>query len=192
MTSTARGPAFRAFQLSDAGKFDQAESVLRYALANLPQPDGNEARYWSEYALTYVFIAKKDWVEAQQHFDAAIAAPSRDPYTLPFLFNGYAQLARITYVPSTSLRLANSFVLKGERLHCGRQPELRPRRNQGAHQSCAGGALAEKGEEFASGDFERDSPETFAAAETLGNGDETKERRGHNGQRTGRQSHRRA
>lgn len=101
----ARGPALRAFQLSDAGKFNEAESVLRQALTNLPQPDGDGARYWAEYALAYMYTAKKDWAEAQRHFDAAISAPSRDPDTLPFLFYKYAQLAKNMH-DNTKLRWA--------------------------------------------------------------------------------------
>jgi tetratricopeptide (TPR) repeat protein len=92
--AVARGPAYRAFQLSDAGKYPEAEAVLNEALGGLPRPDGYGARYWTEYALAYLFAAKKDWAQAQRHFDSAIAAPSRDPDTLPFLFCRYGQLAK--------------------------------------------------------------------------------------------------
>lgn len=92
--AAARGPAFRAFQLSDAGKYEEAEAVLKKALDNLPQPDGHGAQYWTEYALAYLFAAKKDWAQAERHFDAAIAAPSRDLDTLPFLFCRYAQMSK--------------------------------------------------------------------------------------------------
>ena len=90
----ARGPALRAFQLTDAGKFAEAEAELRRSLANLPQPDGNGSLYWTEYSLAYLFMAKKDWAEAQRHFDAAIAAPSRDLDSLPLLYYRYGQLAK--------------------------------------------------------------------------------------------------
>jgi peptidase M1-like protein len=90
----ARAPALRGFQLSDAGKFDEAEAELRGALATIVQPDANGARYWIEYALGYTFMARKSWVEAEQHFDAALAAPTRDPNTLPFLYWRYAQAAK--------------------------------------------------------------------------------------------------
>jgi tetratricopeptide (TPR) repeat protein len=90
----ARAPALRGFQLSDAGKFDEAEAELRSALATIAQPDAYGARYWIEYALGYTLMARKSWAEAEQHFDSALAAPTRDSNTLPFLYWRYAQVAR--------------------------------------------------------------------------------------------------
>jgi hypothetical protein len=90
----ARAPALRGFQFSNAGKFDEAEAELRGALAKIEQPDGFGARYWIEYSLAYMFMARKAWVEAEQHFDAALAAPTRDPNTLPYLYWRYAQAAK--------------------------------------------------------------------------------------------------
>lgn len=90
----ARGPALRGFQLTDAGKFDEAESELRKALANLPVPDLYGARYWTEYSLAYMFMARQEWTEAERHLDAALAAPSRDSETLPFLYWRYARVAK--------------------------------------------------------------------------------------------------
>ena len=90
----ARAPALRGFQLTDARKFDEAEAELRGALPKIAQPDASGARYWIEYSLAYLFMARKAWGEAEEHFDAALAAPTRDPNTLPFLYWRYAQAAK--------------------------------------------------------------------------------------------------
>ncbi len=56
----ARGPALRAFRLADRGKTDEASAELQKALANLPSPDVHGARFWTDYALAYVEIKRKN------------------------------------------------------------------------------------------------------------------------------------
>jgi len=90
----ARGPALRAFRLSDSGKQADAEALLQKALTELPRTDAYGGRFWTEYGLGYVSMAKKDWIAAQRHLDAALASPVRDAETLPWLYWRYAQVAR--------------------------------------------------------------------------------------------------
>ena len=90
----ARGPAFRASYLREDGKLDEAEAILRDALAHLPQPDPYGAQFVDEYETARLLMKKKSWRDAAAHFDAALAAPSRDPEVLPWLFYHYAEVAQ--------------------------------------------------------------------------------------------------
>jgi len=90
----ARGPALRAFRLSDSGKQAEAEEMLQKAMTELPHDDTYGARFWTEYGLAYISMAKKDWTTAQQHLDAALVSPIRDADTLPWLYWRYAQVAK--------------------------------------------------------------------------------------------------
>jgi tetratricopeptide (TPR) repeat protein len=115
----ARGPALHAQRLSDAGKPDEAETELRQALASLPQPDEYGALYWAEYSLGCVFMSRKDWTQAQQHFDAALIAPTRDPDTLPLLFYRYAQAAKNVH-DDAKLRWAVNAAVSADAANGGR------------------------------------------------------------------------
>jgi tetratricopeptide (TPR) repeat protein len=90
----ARGPSLRASYVREDGKLDEAETILRDALAHLPQPDPFGAQFLDEYEMARVMMKKKAWQDAQAHFDAALAAPSRDPEVLPWLFYHYAEVAQ--------------------------------------------------------------------------------------------------
>ncbi len=92
--AAARAAGLRGFQLTDAGKFDEAEAELRSALGALPVPDSYGARYWTEYSLAYLYAAKHEWAAARQHLDAALAAPTRDAATLPYVYWRYAIAAK--------------------------------------------------------------------------------------------------
>jgi hypothetical protein len=90
----ARASASHAAALRDSGKLDEAEALLQKAMESIPQPDEHGARFLDEYGLARVFMERKNWREAQSRLDAALAAPSRDPEFLPWVFYRYAMVAQ--------------------------------------------------------------------------------------------------
>jgi tetratricopeptide (TPR) repeat protein len=90
----ARAPVFHAASLRNAGKLDEAESLLRKAIENISQPDEHGARFLDEFGLARISMERKNWRDAQSHLDSALEAPSRDKSFLPWVYYFYAMVAQ--------------------------------------------------------------------------------------------------
>jgi hypothetical protein len=90
----ALAPVLRADRLRIAGALDEAEALLRAALADVREPDLIGARFAIEHGLSRVLLEKNDAIAARTHAEEALRAPTRRADLLPWVYLDLARLAQ--------------------------------------------------------------------------------------------------
>jgi tetratricopeptide (TPR) repeat protein len=75
------------------GQQAEAEAEFKAALEKLTVPDLYSARFLVENALSSILFSRKNWKEAKNHLEAALASPTRRADLLP---STYLRLARVS------------------------------------------------------------------------------------------------
>ncbi|MDT4896155.1 MAG: hypothetical protein QOH25_1232 [Acidobacteriota bacterium] len=81
------------FKLNE-NKLIEAGEEFRKALEKVTVPDLHSVRFLLENGLDIVYYNQKNWKEAQAHFEAALASPSRRADQIPFVYLRLARIAR--------------------------------------------------------------------------------------------------
>lgn len=84
----------RAEKLRAAGKLEGSETELCSGLGKIAEPDLYGARFALEYGLTRVLFDRGKPQEARTHAEAALRCPTRRKELLPWLYYGFAQIAK--------------------------------------------------------------------------------------------------
>jgi aminopeptidase N len=91
---SALGAQIRASVERGKKQFEEAEKILRQALAKEADPDLHGARFTLQVALGQVFLEQKKFAEAKANLQMALANPSRRAETLPRAYLYLAQAAK--------------------------------------------------------------------------------------------------
>lgn len=99
-SAVARAPFTRADFERRFGSAKRAVELFRLALDSVPRPlDTTSLRFSTEYGFALALLATRDSAQAFDALKRAVAAPIRDPLTLP---RAYLSLARVAFARGDS------------------------------------------------------------------------------------------